>query len=255
MGAFTAPWCSTSLRMWGKDCHNDTPLATKMQPRQSCMLIGILQFLAWCWIARDTTALVGLFKDNFTLSSFWWFGHKSYGPPRSSSFESYYSCLCCCDRTVDYRFSWHNLRFVSLRDLATELAGRRVWTSVDFLMPDAQIETVGKFAGNDPFLGNTFLGNEVKWLTSCHWTTEHFFQRQYCPGTVLSAARSAIRSRAGFDFEDFWLQRWALWISIFSSIVFIYLYLILLHKGPWGHRSCQQILHACSAPYLQQEAV
>lgn len=64
MGAFTAPWCSTSLRMWGKDCHNDTPLATKMQPRQSCMLIGILQFLAWCWIARDTTALVGLFKDN-----------------------------------------------------------------------------------------------------------------------------------------------------------------------------------------------
>lgn len=118
---------------------------------------------------------------------------------------------------------------------------------------DAQIETVGKFAGNDPFLGNTFLGNEVKWLTSCHWTTEHFFQRQYCPGTVLSAARSAIRSRAGFDFEDFWLQRWALWISIFSSIVFIYL--ILLHKGPWGHRSCQQILHACSAPYLQQEAL
>lgn len=92
----------------------------------------------------------------------------------------------------------------------------------------------------------------MKWndLYTCHWTTRHFFQRQYCPGTVLSAARSAIRSRAGFDFEDFWLQRWALWISIFWSIVFIYL--ILDQKGPWGHRSCQQILHACSAPCLQE---
>ncbi len=218
-------------------------MATKI-PRQSCMLIGIRRFLAWCWIARDTTAVRA--RGDIERNVLLWVLLVIWSQELWASKAFKFSVLLKLP--------------LLLRPEVRVITGscyRTGWSTclnLGWCQSGAQIETLGMFAGNDPYLGDTFLGNEVKRLTSCHWT-EDFFQRQCCQ------VRYCLLLVPPFDQEQVSTSRtqwWALFQffkALSLHIWFCFTNFTKLHKGPWGHRSCQQILHACPAACLQQASL